>query len=232
MRRGPAAMLGEAILSECALRSHVDFVCALSPFDVELEHWIGARRVDWLPRMVVAAPLDWRPDGARLGFVGTLDHAPNLEGLVEVLPLLASADRRGVVRIVSSSAAAGRWLAERHPGVEYLGALGDDDLRSEAATWNAFIHPIFCYPRGCSTKLATAIGWHLPIVTTTMGYRGYELGSGRLVVADDPSGFVAECLRLLDNAAAAEARREVAKVAQSAPSLHDNARRLQALLSQ
>ena len=65
-----------------------------------------------------------------------------------------------------------------------------------------------------------------------MGYRGYELGPGRLVVADDPSAFAADCLRLLDNAAAAEARREVAKVAQSAPSLLDNARRLRALLSQ
>ena len=50
-------------------------------------------------------------------------------------------------------------------------------------------------------------------------------------LADDPAAFAAECLRLLDNAEAAEARREVAKVAQAAPSLTDNARRLQALLS-
>src|SRR5262249_12080903 len=157
-------------------------------------------------------------------------HAPNLEGLVEVLERLASTDRRCVIRIVSASATTGRWLAETFQEVEYLGPLSDADLRNEAATWNAFIHPIFCYPRGCSTKLATAISWHVPIITTSMGQRGYELGGGRFVLADDPPAFVAACLRLLDIDAAQDARREVIKVAYASPSLHKNAQRLQAFL--
>ncbi|HEX5958558.1 MAG TPA: glycosyltransferase [Hyphomicrobiaceae bacterium] len=226
----PAKAIGAALLAENALRAHVDCVVALSSFDVELERWLGARRVDWLPRLVAADPLEWRPIGERLGFVGTLDHAPNMEGLVEVLNRLTSADRRYAIRVVSASSKVGKWLAETFPNVDYLGPLPEDDLRREAATWNVFLHPIFCYPRGCSTKLAIALGWHLPIVTTSMGHRGYELGAGCLVVADDPSDFAAKCLRLLDTDAAQDARCGIINAARAAPSLQENAKRLQALL--
>ena len=84
--RPTAAMaLGRVIAAESATRRCVDAVVALSAFDVEIERWIGARRVGWLPRLIEPDPLDWRPHGARLGYVGTLDHGPNLEGLVLAL---------------------------------------------------------------------------------------------------------------------------------------------------
>jgi hypothetical protein len=50
-------------------------ICALSSFDVELERWVGARRVAWLPRIVEPDPINWRPVGTRRGFIGTLDYA-------------------------------------------------------------------------------------------------------------------------------------------------------------
>ena len=184
-RRAPSPRfaLGDALMVEAQARAALDAVCALTPFDADLERWLGAKRVFWLPRAVGAAPLDWRPTPGRFGFVGTLDHAPNLEGLVAVLEALDGAAR---VRVVGAPARIGRWLAARFDAVDYLGALDDADLRAEAATWNAFLHPIFLMARGASTKLATALSWRLPIVTTELGRRGYVWRRGELTIADTP----------------------------------------------
>ena len=88
VRPTPAIALGHSILMESNFRKQIDLVCALSPFDAEIERWVGAARVGWLPRTIEPDPLEWRPIGERLGFLGTLDHAPNLEGLVNVLDSL------------------------------------------------------------------------------------------------------------------------------------------------
>jgi glycosyltransferase involved in cell wall biosynthesis len=227
----PAFALGSALMQESASRADVDVVCAMSPFDVELELWLGAKRVGWLPRIITSAPLDWRPSGDKLGYVGTLDHAPNLEGLVTALDQLMF--RRVVnvrVRVAGGPNETGRWLAQRYPIVDYLGPMDDSALAQEAATWNAVVHPIFCYARGCSMKLATAVGWHIPVVTTTIGYRGYEWREGGLVVGDNPDRFAEECLRLLNFDAADAARRRVVEMAFSSPTIEESASRLCAIL--
>jgi hypothetical protein len=231
-RPTPACALGNALMTENALRADIDVVCALSPFDVELEHWLGAKRVGWLPRAVASAPLDWRPSGDRVGYIGTLDHAPNLEGLVMVLERLASrATGRLRIRVVGRPDETGQWLAGNYPVVDYLGPLDDAALAAEAASWNAVIHPIFCYARGCSTKLAIAAGWHIPVVTTTMGHRGYEWRDGGPIVADEPGRFADECLRLLSLDVAAAARERIVKMACSSPTIEENSLRLRALLN-
>jgi glycosyltransferase involved in cell wall biosynthesis len=232
-RERPTAMvaLGNALMTENALRADIDVVCALSPFDVELEHWLGAKRVGWLPRVVTSAPLDWRPSGDRVGYIGTLDHAPNLEGLAMVLEQLTPRHSGQLrIRVVGGPDGTGQWLARKYPIVDYLGPIDDSALAMEARSWNAIIHPIFCYARGCSTKLAIAAGWHIPVVTTTMGYRGYEWRDGGLIVADDPASFAEECLRLLNIDVAAEARLRVGQMACSSPTVEQNASRMRALL--
>jgi hypothetical protein len=231
VRPTPALALGNSLLAECAFRVDVDIVCALSPFDVELERWVGAARVGWLPRIITSAALDWRPSGGRLGFIGTLDHAPNLEGLVTVLDKLMERVKGCLrIRVVGKPTRTGQWLAKIYPIVDYLGSIDDAALAQEGSSWNAIVHPIFCYARGSSTKLATAIGWCIPIVTTTMGHRGYEWREGELVVADEPARFADECLRLLNFDAADIARRQVMKVARTSPTIEENVARLRALI--
>lgn len=231
IRPNATVALGSALADESGARTHVDLVFALSPFDADLERWIGARRVTFLPRIVTPAPLAWRPTGQRVGFLGTLDHAPNLEGLVRVLEALDAIDAGGCkVRVIGGSPSIGRWLAARFPRVDYLGPLADDEVCAEAATWNAFLHPIFCQARGCSTKLATAIAWEIPIVTTTQGYRGYEWRSGELTVADEPRLFAEQVVRLLDPEAARAARSGVSSVARTSPVLAEIASRIAASL--
>ena len=232
VRPSPALALGQAIHCENRSRAHVDFVCALSPFDAHLEQWVGAAHVDWLPRVVEPAPLDWLPLGTRLGFVGTLDHAPNMEGIVEVLERLSLRNDavRLRIRVVGGPTVTGKWLQQKYPLVDYLGPLDDSKLREEARTWNGFLHPIFCYPRGCSTKLATAISWGIPIITTPPGHRGYTWKTGSLLLAETPDDFASVCVQLLDRTRAEEARHGVLRVGASSPRTNDVAAELRVML--
>jgi len=151
--------------------------------------------------------------------VGTLDHAPNLEGLVDALDAFAQVNQHAQIRIAGGPARIGAWLSGRYSFVDYLGPISNAALEEEAATWNAFLHPIFCNPRGSSTKLATAIGWKIPIVTTAAGRRGYKWREGNLVEAETPAQFALEATRLLDPSAAKIARDAVAQVADTSPKL-------------
>lgn len=218
LRPSAAMMLGSILLTEQRLREDIDIVCAISPFGAEMERWLGTKRVGWLPRTISAGPLDWRPVRGRFGFVGTLDHAPSLEGLVEVLEALGTDDAIEV-RIVGSPPHIGEWLAARFPRVTYLGSLDDAGLETEAATWLAFLHPIFCLPRGCSTKLAQAIGWQIPIVTTEAGRRGYVWKDGSLLEAEHAGQFASLCRSLMDEGASAAAQAEVARVTATSPTM-------------
>lgn len=216
----PALLLGRVLASEQHFREEIDAVCTIAPFDADLERWFGARRVAWIPRLIKPSPLDWRPAGDRLGFVGTLDHGPNLEGLVQILDALARAPGPSVrVRVVGGPQRLGYWLAGKYGTVDYLGTLDDAALAAEAATWNVFIHPIFCLPRGCSTKLAIGIAWQIPIVTTAEGRRGYLWEEGTMPEARDADDFARICRTLLDPVVAQKARRDVARVAHSSPSV-------------
>ena len=230
-RNADPGTLGRAIAVEQGFHAHLDLVCALSPSDVVLHQWLGAARVDWLPRVIRRAPLAWAPAGARFGYYGTLNHAPNLEGLTQVLDALAPRAAPSLrVRVVGAPSRLGAWLVGRYPCVDYLGPLDDAALTAEAASWNAALHPIFCHPRGCSTKLASAIGWEIPIVTTEPGRRGYEWADGALIVATSAQDFADECLRLLDPAAAEAARRDVRRLAAASPTVDAVAGRMRRLL--
>jgi len=187
----PKQALAQVLADEIAARPHIDGVIALSEYDAQTETWLGAIRTTWLPRTVKPQPLAWSPLLGRFGFVGTLDHAPNLEGLVQVLDEIERQKANQLsVRIVGAPPRIGQWLAECYASVTYLGALNDADLTKEASSWNAFLNPIFCQARGCSTKLAMALNWQIPILTTSIGRRGYRWSEGSVVEAEHPRTYV------------------------------------------
>ena len=222
----PAAepVLGHVLVNETKLRSSVDAVCTLSPSDADLERWMGARHVCWIPRSVEPELLDWTPVRARFGFVGTLDHPPNLEGLAMALDALQSMGGDAIrVRLVGGPRTVSERLSRDYGIIEPLGVLDDDALKAEAATWSAFLHPIFSLARGCSTKLATALSWGIPVVTTDYGRRGYVWAKGDLTIGNSPFEFAHECNRLLDLDVAGKARAAVIEVAKSTPKISDNA---------
>lgn len=162
-----------------------DLVVNLAPFEVEICRWLGARRACWLPRIVEPDPIPWKPVGGRLGVIGTMNHAPNAEGLLrwlEALQPMAPVDLR--VRIISHSSAFCRHVSDRFQCVDYLGPLSETEARAEAGSWSAFVHPQFCYAMGCSTKLATGLSWGVPCLTTPAGSRGYKLAVDAGVVLE------------------------------------------------
>jgi hypothetical protein len=213
------ALLGRQLTEEMRQREYIDQVICLAPFEAEIERWLGARKVGWVPRSVLPdSPLTWRPVSKRFGYVGTLDHPPNYDAVRGVFEELASRRVDGLeIRLIGGPKRFGQALSTRYPFVNYLGSLSDHDLETEASTWTAFLHPLFCFARGCSTKLAVALKWQIPIITTPEGCRGYVWESGELPMARSPSEFADWVSRLIDFTTAAKIREQVVQVARSSP---------------
>lgn len=218
-----AFTLGRLLTAETKQRRYLDHVLCLAPFEVTIENWLGAKKVDWIPRTVPVEPaLDWRPTGDRVGCVCTLHHGPNVEGLLLFLGEFERIAPPNVrFRLVGHPALEGRSIAERFPFVDYLGHLDDTSLREEAASWNCFVHPLFCYAAGASTKLQTAMAWQIPIVTTTLGRRGYSWSKGDVPTAEEPAALATLTLRMLEFEHASATREQIRDAAASSPTLQE-----------
>jgi len=186
-----ARRLGAKLICEADYRRYLDACLCLSPLDAELERWLGAAQTMWFNRPIREARLSAKPVDLRVGCVSTLDHPPNYHGLVKLFEKLARRDPGSLaVRLVGGPAERGMYLERQFSFVEYLGKLSDTGLRREAETWSCFVHPVFHYARGCNTKLAVALGWGLPIATTTAGARGYVWDDRILPRAATPEQLV------------------------------------------
>lgn len=226
-------MLGRHLVQEILQAAYIDRILCLTPFEIFFEQWLGASKVTYLPRVVDQfSPLEWKPVYGRLGFVGRLDHPPNREGLLRFFQALKKIIYGSVhVRLVGSPKEEGMKMAKFFPFVQYLGRLNDNELRREAETWNCFVHPLFGYSMGCSTKLATAISWQIPIITTKVGHRGYQWREGSLPVADDPESLARLALEVTNPKIASNVRHEIDKIKNSSPTLREIATQLRTVLS-
>ncbi|NCY21657.1 glycosyltransferase [bacterium] len=222
LRRLGPKIIGKAILTEMKGLPVFDHVFCLAEFEVPICRWLGARSVSWWPRTIPhGCELDWKPEGGRIGLVGTLDHPPNLEGVFLFCEALAK--HKGTVprlRLVTRSNAVAKDLRKRYEFVDDLGSLEDPGkMEAEAATWSAYIHPIFCLAMGCSTKLATGIAWGLPIISTEAGIRGYSWAEGNLLMAADANEMARLAIKIQDRKTAEAAKTETMKVQSTAPTL-------------
>lgn len=174
-----------------------DEVVSISNHETEICKWLGAIKNIYLPRIIDYRPLIWNPIQGRVGIVGTLDHPPSMEGIIQVLEKIPSEHGKQVeVRVVSQSKWHGAWLARRYSFVKFLDSYNDEQVKKEASTWCAFLNPIFCFARGCSTKLATGLSWGLPCISTPSGVRGYELPSESVILANGPNEFAHEIVKI------------------------------------
>lgn len=183
--------LGLLIATEARHRVRfLDGVVTLSETERQIENWFGGPRVSFLPRRVYPDFLPHMPIAGRVGFVGRLDHPPNLQGISILLDALQMLDHGKLeIRLVGAPENYGRQIQEKYPFIKYLGELSDKALEEEVATWSTFLNPVWWYSTGASTKLARAISWGVPIISTTAGMRGYEWKKGSVMVADTPAGM-------------------------------------------
>jgi Glycosyl transferases group 1 len=213
-------MIGQSLMSQMEQRRLIDAVLTLSPLEVEIEKWLGCPRALWVPRVIMDAKLDLLPVDGRVGCVSTLDHLPNQQGLLDLFDALAGdVAPRFRFRLVGAPPERGNALAARYPFVDYLGALSDAQLRREASTWCCFVHPMFVYAKGCSTKLGVALGWGLPIATTEYGARGYLWERNLLPLAQSPAELARLVLQRSDKERVERHRLEAKSIADLAPDL-------------
>jgi len=114
--------------------------------------------------------------------------------------------------------------------VEYLGPLDGGEMEKEAASWCAFLHPMFCFARGCSTKLATGLAWRIPCLSTASGVRGYELPAGGVVMAETAERLASEAVRLSEVEEAGKERNRLMAVSGGFPSWESVGRRVAGIL--
>lgn len=159
----------------------------------------------------------------RVGFVGRLDHPPNLQGISLLLDQISPEKQSSVsFRLVGAPESFGRDLQKRYPFIEYLGELSDTDLEKEVAGWSLFLNPVWWYSTGASTKLARAISWGVPILSTTAGMRGYRWKEGSLLVADTPEEMAGVLLRIApDTAQVRHWAGQTRLIAVNGPSMED-----------
>ena len=84
---------------------------------------------------------------------------------------------------------------------------------------------------GCSTKMGVAIGWEIPVVTTSMGCRGYKWHEGTMPIADMPESLATLALQLGDPEHASRAQLEMRKVRSSSPTRDEVVGLIRAALS-
>jgi glycosyltransferase involved in cell wall biosynthesis len=181
-----AFVLGKMLKKEAELRQHhLDAVLTVSPVEQEIENWIGAKSVLMVPRTIKKNKLSLDPITGRVGFMGDLSHLPNFFGIDELCKAIASISHDGIeIRLVGSPESVGQQLANTYSFVTYMGYLDQSALLSEVSGWTYFLNPVFYYSRGVSTKLAKALSWGLPVITTKIGCRGYQWLKGNPVFAE------------------------------------------------
>lgn len=232
MPRSSWGTVNRVLHDEVRSRDRIAGAICLSPYDADFEKWLGVKQSIWVPRTVNSFPLNWRPVSGNFGFLGTLNHTPNLEGLIALLEEMNIRSHDNVsVRIVGGPEDIGRWLQQRYKNAIYLGPLGDDELRKEAATWNAFLNPVFCQARGCSTKLATGLAWEIPIITSAIGMRGYVQLGGAFTIADTPQMFLNFMTTMADPNIRERMYQAIVDLARSTPSTESHVERISAFIA-
>lgn len=181
--------LGLLIATEAIHRvKYVDAVVALSETEMQIENWFGAPKSIFLPRRLHPNFVNHQPILGRIGFVGRLDHPPNLQGIQILLDALATKNHQDLeVRLVGAPEEYGHLIKSKYPFITYLGELSDKALDEEVASWAFLLNPVWWYSTGASTKLAKAISWGIPIISTTAGTRGYHWKEGQLLITDTPA---------------------------------------------
>lgn len=139
-------------------------------------------------------------DPERLLFLGTLDYAPNLDGLewflAEVWPRLR-ARRPALALDVVGRDAPERLRRRGGDGVNVLGRL--DDVRPALARAACLVAALRV-GGGTRLKVVDALAMNCPVVATGAALEGLELAHGRhLLHADDAPGFVLAVERLLED---------------------------------
>ena len=194
--------LGKLIIKEKKMFSELlSGVITISDNETYIDQWLGAQNILFLPRILEPIFINWQPEANTVGFVGTLNHLPNIAGIKLLANQLHLNGFNGKFKLVGSPAHIGYELEKNYSFINYCGFLNNEQLKNEIGTWCLFLNPVFWYARGSSTKLSQGINWGIPVVTTPAGTRGYNLADNRCITPDNsPAAFAQMTLQALSSA--------------------------------
>jgi glycosyltransferase involved in cell wall biosynthesis len=226
--------MGRTIRTEVFQRlNFIDGVLTVSEVETQIENWLGAKKVMFVPRTLNYNPILYNNSIGTVGFIGDLSHPPNYFGLKLVFDALNRMDKSDnfQFRLVGSGSFWGENLAAEFPFVSYLGYLSTEELTNECESWSFFINPVFYYSRGVSTKLAKALGMGLPVITSSIGKRGYSWSAGKLPEAENPTEMAEAMLNLsFDLELINNYRNELKLIARSSPNIKELGNQLSVFL--
>ncbi len=175
--------------------ARADRVIAVSPDDAErIRAETGQTRITVVPNGVdprTFAPRDdVRPVPGSAVFVGSLDWRPNQDGLIwfldEVWPRVLA--RRADATFVAVGRAPPAWLARRLGSAPRTRLVADaPDVRPYVLGAATSVVPLRI-GGGSRLKILEALAMERPVVSTTVGGEGLDLGEG-VAVADGPEGL-------------------------------------------
>jgi len=190
-------------------------VIAVSETDAALmREWYGVKSAEAVPTGVDAHYFESRapvPPAADLVFVGSLDWAPNIDGIDwfqrEVLPLILRRKPDCSIAIVGRKPPrAIRELSTRYPGIKITGTV--PDVRPWLWGSKVSIVPLRV-GGGTRLKIFESMAAGIPVVSTTIGAEGLGARDGDTIrIADNPEDFAEACIALLNSIAERERLRD------------------------
>jgi glycosyltransferase involved in cell wall biosynthesis len=187
----------QLVLESTFFKSYYNGVIVISEHEIFINKWLGAQQVLFLPRILYNNFINWNPTDNRIGFVGTLEHLPNKKSIELVAKSLKELNFKGELRLVGGSSEVGNYFKNKFSFINYLGKLSDEALKNEVVTWELFLNPVFWYSRGSSTKLAQALNWGIPVLSTPAGRRGYIFSNNEFIVDNhNPQDFAIKIIEV------------------------------------
>jgi glycosyltransferase involved in cell wall biosynthesis len=137
--------------------------------------------------------------GKRLVFTGSMDWLPNEDAMTyfcrDILPLIRAQEPDVAVSIVGRAPTPAVTRLAEDAGIEVTGRV--DDVRGYIEQAAAYIVPIRI-GGGTRLKIFEAMAMGKAVVSTTVGAEGLPVTHGEnVLIADDPTSFARDVVRLL-----------------------------------
>ncbi len=165
--------------------------------------WERSDNIQTLPNVVEEKDLCQPENRQRILFFGTLSSAANADALryisEELYPLLeGELEKRDLYLDVAGKG----WhshFAEYFKGKKRLRFLGEvADIQQEISNSLVVFLPLRI-ASGTRTRILEVANQSVPVITTSAGAEGLDLGADEIIIEDTSEGMVKELIKLLDN---------------------------------
>lgn len=200
---------------ESVLLNRFQTLCVCSESDQHLltRKGLSLERVAVLPNGFsldegVSSATRQRSDTIHIGFIGTLQYKPNVDGVMwyieHVWPRVLKVFPNVKLRLVGAE-------TDKVTGNQVDGLGFVDDVDHEISQWALTIVPIQV-GGGTRIKIAEAFCRRCPVVSTSLGAFGYDVTDQKeLMLADTAEDFAAACIKLIQEPSLAKAMTERAR---------------------